>query len=287
MRKDSVQRYYRDKGWEIKDGKLLDEVVNLNNSNIASPYHRATRRRIHSELSKMQLPQEKLLDVASGALHLPELLEYSTNFDERHCVDFSPKALELAKVNLTKDGQVNNHFYNFDFLDSNFQDGEFDAAISLHTLYHVDLSEQEQFVLKLIKSVRPGGVIIIAYSNPFSLRATITFPVSLYKSAKKLVKRVLGKVFSYKENPDNLYFARNNIFWWQRFKPYGAIEISALRTFTSDFETFAIPENLFGRRIFEGLYKIENKKLWAYLADYYIVTITRNGSKTGTDSKEL
>ena len=86
------------------------------------------------ELNKLKGKKNKLLDVASGPLHIKEFLEYSKSFSERHCVDFSKLALKKAKHNLTKFGQKKSFFYNVNFLNSDFKDNFFDAAISLSTV---------------------------------------------------------------------------------------------------------------------------------------------------------
>ena len=184
--KKNVYEYYNDIGWEVssKKGVVLDEEINVNNNESCRAYNTKTRNRVLEQLNRVSGKKNKLLDVASGAIHLPELIEFSRDFQQRHCVDFSSKALDQAKINLVNSGQKDSFFYIVDFLESSFESSGFDAAISLHTLYHVDITKQHDFVEKLIKYVRPQGSVIIVYSNPFSLQQIITL-----NSKYKMVSR--------------------------------------------------------------------------------------------------
>lgn len=272
-----VFQYYNNQGWasHSKSGLTLDEEINVNNNKSCKLYNTQTRNRVLSQLNKLKGPKKNLLDVASGPLHIQEFLHYSNSFVARHCVDFSKIALKEAKRNLIKLGQKKSFFYNIDFLKSNFKANEFDSAISLHTLYHVDIDEQKKFVKKLIKYVRPGGLVIIVYSNPFSLQSVLTAPIFLWNCFKSLTKDILIKLSFYKYKKNELYFKRKSIFWWNYFQTLGEVKIIPERTFTGSFEKKIIPNNNFGKSIYKLLFFLENYSFWRFFSTYYIVIIKK------------
>ena len=192
--KKNVYEYYNNQGWKSSSeggSILLDEDINVNKNDSCIIYNTKTRNRVLEQLNKLSGKKNKLLDVASGAIHLPEYIEYSRAFQQRHCVDFSSNALDQAKINLTSSGQNESFLYNLDFLESSFESNYFDAAISLHTLYHVDIVKQHDFVEKLIKYVRSDGVVIIVYSNPLSIQQIITYPMFLWQKSKLSIEVTL------------------------------------------------------------------------------------------------
>jgi ubiquinone/menaquinone biosynthesis C-methylase UbiE len=219
--------------------------------------------------------KKKLLDVASGPLHIKEFLEYSKSFSERHCVDFSKIALEKAKLNLIKNGQKRCFFYNINFLKSNFKINQFNCAISLHTLYHIDINKQKEFINKLIKCVKPNGLVIIVYSNPFSLQSILTTPMFIWREFKSLIKNILIKLSFIKTKNNSLYFKRKSIFWWNNFKKLGEVKIIAERTFSASFEKNIIPNNSFGKKVYDFLFYLEHFAFWKYFSTYYIVIIKK------------
>jgi len=277
--KKNVYEYYNAKGWEVssKNGVILDEEINTNHNESCRAYNAKTRNRVLEQLNKVSGKKNKLLDVASGALHLPELIEYSRDFQQRHCIDFSEKALDQAKKNLVNSGQKDSFFYNLDFLDGDLEINHFDAVISLHTLYHVDITKQHDFVEKLIKYVRPQGSVIIVYSNPFSLQQIITFPIFVWHSFKSLLRDILAKLSLIKNVNNKIYFRRKSIFWWRRFQNYGKVTILSERTFNATFEKKIIPNNNIGKTIYNLLFKLESFSFWKYFSTYYIVTIKKGG----------
>ena len=276
--KKNVYDYYNQQGWEVSSGGVisLDEEINVNNNESCITYNTKTRRRVLENLNNLDGKKNKLLDVASGAIHLPELLEYSGDFQQRYCVDFSSKALDQAKKNLVNSGQKDCVFYNLDFLESSFESNYFDAAISLHTLYHIDMDKQHDFVKNLIKCVRTEGLVIIVYSNPFSMQQIITFPVFLWQNLKSLIKNILIRLSLLDKSKENkIYFRRKNIFWWKRFRNLGEITISSERTFNASFEKKFIPDNTFGKMIYNFFYWLECYNFWKYFSTYYIVSIKK------------
>lgn len=274
-----VYNYYNNQGWELgQKNVMLDEEINVNNNSSCNRYNKLTRERVSNILKKYKGKKIKLLDVASGPLHIKEFLEYSKSFSERHCVDFSKLALKKAKINLIKNGQKKCFFYNIDFLNNKFRADEFDCAVSMHTLYHVGINKQREFVNKLIKCVKPNSLVIIVYSNPFSLQSLLTLPMLVWREFKSYIKKILIKISLYKEKNDSLYFKRKSIFWWNNFKRSGEVKLIAERTFSASFEKKIIPNNNFGKKVYNFLFYIENFSFWKYFSAYYIVIIKKKNN---------
>lgn len=108
----SVYNYYKDVGWKKNsEGQFDDTVVNEALREVSYSYNRDTRNRIKSELENQpKCLYEKILDCALGPDQYPEYVDYSLKFKSRYCIDFSPKALKYAKVNLAEAGQTNCKF---------------------------------------------------------------------------------------------------------------------------------------------------------------------------------
>lgn len=273
MKPTSVYDYYKSLGWSTQNGICRDTLVNENLQHAALQYNTDTRRRVLRVLHG--LPSARyysLLDCASGPIQYPEYLEYSRLFTKRVCVDFSETALQAARVNLINDSQPNCEFICADFLDFEIKDNSFDAAISLHTLYHVQLEKQKQFVEKLIAVTKPGGLIIVVYSNPFSLRSFIRIPSAIIMRCCGWLR---GKLFKKKINLNAIYCKRQRRLWWTQFNKLGHVSFYTYRLFTPSFEKKFIPDNTLGAGIYKMLFRIEECKFSVPFADYYMVVIRK------------
>ena len=168
-------------------------------------------------------------------------------------------------------GQLNNYFYNIEFLDNKFESNLFDATVCMHVLYHVDISLQEKFVRELIRVTKKNGYIFIAYSNPYGLINILRLPFRIFELIKVFIKSILTLITDF--NDKNLYFRRKNIFWWRKFKDKCDIKISSLNTFNSKFLNFIIPNSNLGKKALNLLFKLENFKFWRFFSEYYIVIL--------------
>ena len=273
MKQTSVYDYYKSLGWSTQNGIYRDTLVNENLQHAALQYNTDTRRRVLRILHSLSSERfYSLLDCASGPIQYPEYLEYSRLFTKRVCIDFSETALQAARVNLINDSQPNCEFICKDFLDFEIKSNSFDAAISLHTLYHVQLEKQEQFVEKLIAVTKPGGLVIVVYSNPFSFRSFIRIPSAI---TMRFWGGLRGKLFGKKINSNGIYCKRHRRLWWTRFNKLGHVSFCAYRLFTPSFEKKFIPDNKFGAWIYKILFRIEECKFSVPFADYYIAVIRK------------
>jgi SAM-dependent methyltransferase len=185
--------------------------------------------------------------MASGPIQYIEYLEYSKGFNKRYCIDLSANALEVAKMKIGEHGI----YLCGSFFDIELKNNFFDCTISLHTIYHIDRDKQTEAVRKLLNVTKPDCPVIIVYSNPNTLIEKFIFPLRFLYNLFKKNKSIIG-------NPE-LYFFSFPIKWWNQFSDIADVQILPWRSFSSGLQKKLIPNNRFGKRIFNFLFKLENK----------------------------
>jgi ubiquinone/menaquinone biosynthesis C-methylase UbiE len=243
---NKVSKFYNTIGWETSEEITEDAERWEDLRKYAKEYVSKCRLRV---LRHIPAQGENMLDMASGPIQYKEYLEYSRGYRKRYCVDLSQKALDDARKKI-KDHGV---FLCGSFLDIQFEENYFDCTISLHTIYHIDKDKQEEVVRKLIAVTKLGKPVIIIYSNPRTLIRCAASPFLFLKKAGKLFgKGVKGK------EPD-LYFFAHPIQWWKRFQDVADIQILPWRSFASNHQKAFIPNNRFGKKMFDVLFNMEEQ----------------------------
>jgi ubiquinone/menaquinone biosynthesis C-methylase UbiE len=188
---------------------------------------------------------DRLLDMASGPIQYPEYLRYSENFRARVCVDLSQRALDMAAEKLGERGE----YRCGDFLTMPFADGSMDAAVSLHTIYHMDAADQATAVRKLIRITKPGGVVVVVYSNPRYIVSSLGAPF------RRLVRLVSPARAAGTERPDTIYFHRYPLAWWRQFEDTADVALFPWRTFATRDQKALIPSS----RVASWLFSLEEQ----------------------------
>jgi len=251
MRNDAeekVSRFYNSVGWETEDEVTEDAKLFEDLRECAREYVSKCRLRL---LRYIPDNGENMLDMASGPIQYKEYLEYSRNYKKRYCVDLSSKALADAKKKIGDQGV----FLCGSFFDIPLEEDFFDCTISLHTIYHIDKEKQEEAVRKLIYVTKPGKPIIIIYSNPHTIIRCLSLSLRFFKR----IDKILRKPEKGNEKGSDLYFVPHPIWWWQRFRDVADIRIVPWRLFASNHQKMLIPNNKFGKKMFEILFNIEEK----------------------------
>jgi SAM-dependent methyltransferase len=233
---DQIREFYEQTGWQSdadavhSDAQLWEDLRPC-----AAEYVSACRRKV---LEFLPRGGERILDAGSGPIQYPEYLEYSEGFAKRVCVDISQRALDEARAKLGDRGD----YVRASLLDLPFPDGHFDAAVSLHTIYHIDQDRQEDAVRELIRVLRPGAKAVVVYANPDRLAARI----------KRLARRQ-------RPGPDDgpLYFFAHPLSWWQRFTDEAEVEIVPWRSLNANESRRLIPDNGVGAAMFGALLRFE------------------------------
>lgn len=259
---DQVRSLYDNIGWTSVGEVTYDAHTLEDLRPVAADYVSACHLRVLRHLPE---GGDRILDMASGPIQYPEYLRYSQGFKTRVCVDLSERAIEIAKARIGDHGE----FHVGDFLELTI--APVDAAISLHTIYHIHKSRQEEAVRKLINLTKSGGTVVIVYSNPNRLLSYALTP--LRKIANILRRRNLEL-----DDPRSIYFHRFPLSWWKRFNDTGTVAMFPWRTFSSPEMRKLFPNNSFGRRMLAGLFALEGKfpKFFATIGCYQIIVIQKS-----------
>ncbi len=259
----NVRQFYEEVGWTKtgdvhEDARLFEDL-----REVASEYVSRCRRRV---LEHIPPRGERLLDMGSGAIQFPEYLEYSTNFDRRYCVDLSARALRQAEEKIGGHGV----FLEGNFLEMEFEDDFFDCSISLHAIYHIDESRQEEAVRKLLRVTKPGQPVIIVYSNPSPLVRRLSRPL-----------RWAARPFRKRGEEAGLYFHPHPLDWWKRFTDRADVTVLPWRSFSSRHQKLLIPSNAIGRKMFEILYSCEERwpRFFARHFQYPLIVLRKLGAR--------
>lgn len=243
----NVSTFYNTVGWKIEEEITEDAKRFEDLREHAKQYVSKCRLRV---LRYIPDNGENILDMASGPIQYPEYLLYSKNFKKRYCVDLSSEALECAKRKIGDHGV----FLHGSFFDIPMDENFFDCSISLHTIYHIDKTRQEEAVRKLVYVTKPGKPVIIVYGNPNTFMSVLSIPFRLLRKIKSIFMKLAKK-----EKPSGLYFFAYPIKWWNRFNDISTVKILPWRSFGKDQQQRFIPNNKIGSKMFDILFNLEER----------------------------
>lgn len=252
---DQVRDFYDEQGWQSdSSGESTDARLWEDLRPCAAAYVSACRRKV---LEFLPPSGNLILDAGSGPIQYPEYLEYSEGFAKRVCVDVSERALEEAHKKLGDHGE----YVRASLLDLPFPDGHFDAAVSLHTVYHVDGKRQEEAVRELVRVLRPGARAVVVYANPDRLAGRL----------KALVRPRAGAT----SGP--IYFFAHPLSWWARFSDVASVELAPWRTLNANESRRLVPDNALGAWMLRALLAFERAcpRLATRWGCYPIVVLTK------------
>ena len=93
----NVFKFYNEGGWTERKKSTKDAILFEDLRPVAKKYVSHCRNKINQFIAKKG---HHILDFASGPIQYKEYLKYSKNFRNRHCVDFSRDAINVAKKKL-------------------------------------------------------------------------------------------------------------------------------------------------------------------------------------------
>lgn len=232
-----VRTLYETIGWTMVDGETYDAQTSEDLRPVARDYVSKCRLRV---LRHLPAQGDRLLDMASGPIQYPEYLRYGDHFRTRVCVDLSQRALDMVAAKLGPRGE----YHCGDFLTMPFADGSVDAAVSLHTIYHMDAADQATAVRKLLRVTKPGGVVVIVYSNPRYIVSALGAPF------RRLLRLIRPARAASTERPDTIYFHRYPLSWWRQFEDHADVALFPWRTFATRDQKALIPSSRVGAWLF-------------------------------------
>jgi len=262
---ETVSKFYNTVGWQT-DREITEDARRWEDlRKYAAEYVHKCRLRVFNHIPGKG---ENMLDMASGPIQYKEYLEYSKNFDKRYCIDLSLDALKSAKEKIGAHGV----YLHGSFFEIPLEENFFDCSISLHTIYHMHKNKQEEAVRKLLRATKPGKPVIIVYSNPDCITR---WPSRLVNKIKSLVQKT-DSLSSAEEGKD-LYFYAHPLSWWGNFSDIATVEVTPWRSFTANTQKILFPDNRFGKKLFDILYRLEESypRFFAKYFTYPMIILTR------------
>jgi SAM-dependent methyltransferase len=202
--KRSVARFYDDYGWVAGDGdEYFNDALAFEDLRPLTAFYRT---RCHRRVNKALGAGKYLLDVASGAVQIPEYVSFSAPYEKRICVDISVKGLLHAKRRL-RDHAI---CVIGDITALPLRNNIVDGFVSLHTVYHVPADEQSNAVAELFRTLRPGGRGVIVYSWGATAK--------IYRAIVNLQRwlRRPARSSGTAAPPADLYFNPHDYGWYRR-----------------------------------------------------------------------
>jgi SAM-dependent methyltransferase len=206
---DKVREFYDRYGWSRDAAGAFGEDRLFRD--FSPPYYR-----YHESVNARTLACFSGLDgrlLMAGGGDLPEThVAIAEQFAHTTCLDISRVAIEIARDKLAGRGE----FVVGSILEIPAPDDDFDAVYCAHVIFHIDRDLQATAVRELIRVTKPGGRIVVIYSNRDSLPARMVaaknrMPV-LWRLTRKMPPARPGA-----ENRPPLYFFAHPLTWWGRF----------------------------------------------------------------------
>lgn len=206
-----VREYYDAYGW-AKTGTQTGEEAKFRQfpEYYFTYYDRTARRKL---LSCFDGLQGKLLIAGCGDMPQNHL-QVARLFTEVSCIDISQRALSSAAGKLGGKGE----YIHGSIVRAPLPNETFDAVFCANVLFHIHEREQSLAVDELLRVTKPGGRVVILYSNPNSV-----FTLQFWK--KSWVYRLVGPLIDKRKgSPDksalapSLYFACHPRAWWRQFR---------------------------------------------------------------------
>jgi ubiquinone/menaquinone biosynthesis C-methylase UbiE len=213
---DHVRTFYDQYGW-VKTGATTGEDLLFRDfSRFYYPYH----DRVNAKTIDCFRDLHGRLLIGGGG-DLPEShVAIAGQFSDVTCLDISRVAVDIARQKLANTGE----FIIASLLDIPKPDDYFDAVFCAHVIYHIQRDRQADAVRELIRVSRPGGRIVIIYSNPHSMPERLVRIKSSLPFAWRF-RRKNSPPTAGTENRPQLYFSEHPLDWWSQFSDRCSIEI--------------------------------------------------------------
>jgi SAM-dependent methyltransferase len=177
-----------------------------------------------------------ILDAGSGPIPHNELLEYSSPFSRRVCIDLAVPALCIAKSKLENKGIC----LQADLINIPIKTGSMDAVTCNHVIYHIPADKQATAFRELWRVLRPGGVGVVVYRWQWSL---------IESGLEKIGRWLTGDGRSGEvvfPKPD-LYYHAHSLRWFRSQKWPFRYRIDTFRIVGNEFMQKYVSDNWLGK----------------------------------------
>jgi len=179
----------------------IQEYANMRNHEDTHWWYVSLRRLVVSTLKERfkQNQSLKILDAGCGTGGMLAVLKKEFPSGELFGIDYSEEAIRLTNARSgidVRQGSVS-------ALD--FEDGSFDAVVSLDVLYHLGVDEPVA-IKELFRVVKPGGYIVLNLPAFESLRGTHDIIVH---TRERYTKKSVYQKLSFSEDIDSI-----NLLYW-------------------------------------------------------------------------
>ncbi|MCC6148372.1 MAG: class I SAM-dependent methyltransferase [Anaerolineaceae bacterium] len=262
--KEQVRRFYDQIGWqEVAEG-LYQNARYEDLRPVAAEYI----HRCHLRITPFfQAGGRFLLDVGSGPVQYPEYLTYSAPYQYRVCLDISHVALVEARRRLGEHGL----YVVSDAASLPFAGDCFDGLVSLHTLHHLPLEEQEKAYREFHRVLSFGrNAVVVNGWTESDLMSFFQPLVALMERAGTWLARRRGRADAAKlqpfqeetvrEKPTGTFVRKMNADWlWVSLGTEMDFEIRVWRSVSVRFLRAVIHHQLGGRLWLRLLFWLEER----------------------------
>jgi ubiquinone/menaquinone biosynthesis C-methylase UbiE len=152
--KQKVRKFYDQIGWERG---FENNYQNTQFEDLRPVSHEYIHR-CHLRVNRYLQPRGKyFLDAGSGPVQYDEYLTYSLGYQYRVCLDISYMALTEARKKLGDHGL----YVLADVSQLPFKENVFEGEVSLHTLHHLLIEDQDRAYRELHRCLTPNASVVI------------------------------------------------------------------------------------------------------------------------------
>jgi SAM-dependent methyltransferase len=200
---EKVRDFYDHYGWVTRDGVSGEDALFRQFSRPYYSYHDGVAARTIDSFA--DLDGQLLL---AGGGDLPEThVTVARKFSHTTCLDISKVGIEIARNK--------GEFIVGSILEIPKPDASFDAVYCAHVIYHIEKDQQQKAVRELVRVTKPGGRIVVIYSNPDSLPRRIAAIKGKLPILWKLHRKPTRRSDAGAQPPP--YFFAHPLSWWAQF----------------------------------------------------------------------
>ncbi len=251
--KQQVREFYDQIGWEADGDGLYQNARYEDLRPVSREYIHKCHLRVNRYIARSG---KYLLDAGSGPVQWPEYLTYSKGFGFRVCLDLSLAALQAARERLGARGL----YVVGDIANLPFRSDAFDAAVSMHAIHHLPLSEQKRAYLELIRVLKPGrkGAVVNGWYRPALMRFAEPFiRMARWFSGRGAKHK---RNWEMEEDPAGTFVQKMTPAWLRReLRGSVDLQIYSWRSLSPRFMRWFIRPQLGGRALLRFVFWLEDR----------------------------